>query len=364
MVGVRSLSAVLFWVMAAGALLAAQTPPRMRTDHLRVGVAGSEPFVVATGGRLEGISVEIWQALAAEAGWSYTLQPFENVPHALAALTAGAVDVVIGPVSITAERTRAARFSQPYFQSSLSILSRGGRLTLWQRVAPFFTSAFYYSAGFLLLVLTLVGTLVWLAERHAPGTQFPPHPRRGIPNGIWFAVVTMSTVGYGDLAPKTRLGRMVTGVWILISVVAASSLVAAIGSTLTLTGLRSSAIATAEDLTGKSVAVLTNSPGEEFARRFGARLRGVESLERGYELLRDEAVDAVVFDRPQLLYFLQHHRDGRLTAASAEYMRQNYGFALPLSSDLAHPMNVILLQLEEGGRVDRIVRAWLGENQD
>ena len=276
----------------------------------------------------------------------------------------GAVDVVIGPVSITAQRAQFARFSQPYFQSSLSILSRGGHLTLWQRVAPFFNTASYYAAGVLLLVLTLVGTLVWLAERHAPGTQFPQQPRRGIPNGIWFAVVTMSTVGYGDLAPRPRLGRMVTGVWILISVVAATSLVAAIGSTLTLTGLRSSAIQTAEDLTGKTVAVLTHSPGEEFARRYGARARGVESLQRGYELLRDQAVDAVVFDRPQLLYFLQHHRDSHLTASSAEYVRQNYGFAMPLGSDLAHPMNVNLLQLEEGGRVDRIVRSWLGENQD
>ena len=329
-----------------------------------MGVAGSEPFVVSAPGRLEGIAVEIWQALAAEAGWRYTLQPFENVPRALDALGAGAVDVVIGPVSITAERVRTSRFTQPYFQSSLSILSRGGHLTVWQRVAPLFDTAFYYSAGVLLLVLTLVGTLVWLAERRAPDTQFPHQPRRGIPNGIWFAVVTMSTVGYGDLAPKTRLGRMVTGVWILISVVAASSLVAAIGSTLTLTGLRRSAVATAEDLSGRTVAVLEHSPGEEFARRYGASLRPVESLESGYDLLRNETVDALVFDRPQLLYYMQHHRDPRLSASTAEYVRQNYGFAMPLASDLLHPMNVNLLQLEESGRVDRIVRAWLGQGQE
>ena len=307
--------------------------------ELRVGVAGSEPFVVSSAGRLEGISVEIWRALAAEAGWTFTLQSYENVPDALDALKAGKLDVVVGPVSITSERAQSVRFSQPYFQSSLSILSRRGSLTLWQRIEPFFNTAFYYSAGFLLFILTLVGTLVWLAERRAPDTHFSSSPHHGIPSGIWFALVTMSTVGYGDLAPRTRLGRAITGIWILISVVAASSLVATIGSTLTLTGMRNSTIAAAEDLAGKTVAVLARSPGEKFARDYGAQLHPVETLEQGYDLLKNQSVDALVFDRPQMLYFLQHHRDASLAASSAEYVRQNYGFAVALS------------------RIDRIVRA-------
>lgn len=231
-------------------------------------------------------------------------------------------------------------------------------------MAPFFDSAFYYAVGILLLILTLVGALVWLAERRAPETHFPNQPARGIANGIWFAIVTMSTVGYGDFAPKTRLGRAVTGVWIIISVITASSLVAGIASTLTLTGLRTTVIATAEQLSGRTVAVLSNSPGEVFGRRYGARLRGVESLDKGFDLLDQGAVDAVVFDRPQLLYFLQQRHDPHLSVATAEYMRQNYGFAVSLSSDLAHAMNVNLLQLKESGRVDRIIEAWLGEDQD
>lgn len=355
---------VTMWPVLQSAEQRRPAPKPGRTETLRVGVAGSEPFVVNRAGSMEGISVEIWQALAARTGWSYRLEPYETVPHALEALSSGAVDLVIGPVSITAERTRLVRFSQPYFQSSLSILSRTEGLTLWQRVAPFFNKGFYYAIGVLLLVLTLVGTVIWLAERRAPETSFPHQPGRGIANGIWFAVVTMSTVGYGDLAPKTRLGRTVTGVWIIISIITASSLVAGIASTLTLTGLKTTVITTAEQLAGKTVAVLADSPGEEFAQRYSARMRGVESLASGYELLSRRDVDAVVFDRPQLLYFLRQRRDSQVAVSDAEHMRQNYGFALPLSSDLAHPVNVNLLQLEESGRVDRIVGAWLGEGQE
>jgi polar amino acid transport system substrate-binding protein len=283
----------------------------------------------------------------------------------LKSLSSGALDVVVGPVSITAERANRFRFSQPYYESSLSILSRSEELSPWQRVKPFFNRSFYYAVGFLLFVLTIVGALVWLAERRRPGTQFDGRSLQGIGNGIWFAVVTMSTVGYGDIAPKTRLGRSVTGIWIILSVITASSLVAGIASTLTLTGLRTSVVSTAAQLDGRVVAVLGGSPGEDFARRHEARVREVDSLQQGYDLLSRREVDSVVFDRPQLLYYLQRQRNDIMAVSSAEYMHQNYGFAMSNSSaDLAHAMNVYLLGMQESGRVARIVRNWLGESKE
>lgn len=361
---------VLLLTGAVGALLASAAPPRAsirptQEKVLRVGVAGSEPFVVKRSASLDGISVEIWRAVADEAGWHYKFQTYENVPIALKALSSGALDVVVGPVSITAERAGLFRFSQPYYESSLSILSRSEDLSPWQRVKPFFNSSFYYAVGFLLLVLTIVGALVWLAERRRPETQFNDRALQGIGNGIWLAVVTMSTVGYGDITPKTRLGRAVTGIWIIFSVITASSLVAGIASTLTLTGLKTSVVSTAGQLNGRVVAVLADSPGEDFARRHEARVREVETLQQGYELLSGRQVDSVVFDRPQLLYYMQRQPDSQMAVSSAEYMHQNYGFAMSNSSiDLAHTMNVHLLGLEESGRVARIVRNWLGESKE
>ena len=318
-----------------------------------------------TPGGLEGISVEVWQALAAQAGWRYQLQSFESVPKALEALAAGKLDVVVGPVSITSERARTARFSQPYYASSLSILSRTEKPSWWDRIAPFFSREFFIAVAVLLSVLGLVGTLIWLAERRVPDAVFAHEPGRGIANGIWLAIVTMSTVGYGDLAPKTFLGRLVTAVWIVISVIMATSLVAGIASTLTLTGMSTNAITTAEELHGRNVAALAGSPGESFAREYGARVRRVESLDRAYSLMQQRAVDAVVFDRPQLRYFIARKHDPSVAVARAEYMPQNYGFAMPVSSpELVHDMNLHLLRLEESGRVDRIVQEWLGPDRD
>ncbi|WP_454829011.1 ion transporter [Pseudoxanthomonas wuyuanensis] len=65
---------------------------------------------------------------------------------------------------------------------------------------------------FITTVLTLVvifGALMYLIEG----------PQRGftsIPTSMYWAIVTMATVGFGDIAPQTTLGRLVTSVLILI----------------------------------------------------------------------------------------------------------------------------------------------------
>ncbi|XP_048510338.1 potassium voltage-gated channel protein Shaw-like [Athalia rosae] len=59
---------------------------------------------------------------------------------------------------------------------------------------------------FLLLGIVLFASLVYYAERlqNNPGNNF-----ESIPEGLWWALVTMTTVGYGDMAPKTFPGKFV-----------------------------------------------------------------------------------------------------------------------------------------------------------
>ncbi|MGH2644274.1 MAG: transporter substrate-binding domain-containing protein, partial [Chitinophagaceae bacterium] len=327
-----------------------------------VGVAGTAPFIVNPQNG-SGISLEIWQALASQLGWKYTFKTFVDVPSALQALASGEIDAVVGPVSITADREKNARFSQPYYQSSLSILSRTDKPTLWQRIRPFFSGKFFAAAGIFILILAGVGFLLWLAEHEKNSGQFDPEIVKGIGDGMWCAIVTMSTTGYGDKAPVTFRGRVVAGCWMVISIIFATTLVAGIASTLTLTGLGTSIISNANELSSKKVAVVPDSPAEAFIERYGAKDVPVETLKQGYDLLKKRQVDAVVFDRPQILYFLKEHHDNSVTVSTAEYVRQGYGFALPLKTRLIHPLDIALLQLQESGRVDRIVDEWLGEDE-
>lgn len=65
---------------------------------------------------------------------------------------------------------------------------------------------------FLVMILTsvtIMGALIYLIEGRDNGFT-------SIPRGVYWAVVTMTTVGYGDLSPKTDLGQFISVVLMVL----------------------------------------------------------------------------------------------------------------------------------------------------
>jgi len=90
------------------------------------------------------------------------------------------------------------------------------------KLSPYLTQAHYLLAAlrgskqkiivFLATVSTLVtvfGTLMYVIEG-------PEHGFSSIPKGIYWAIVTLTTVGFGDIVPKTPLGQMVSSLVMII----------------------------------------------------------------------------------------------------------------------------------------------------
>lgn len=67
-----------------------------------------------------------------------------------------------------------------------------------------------------LIMVTLAGTLMYLIENKPGSTVEGVEEFDSIPDGIYWAIVTMTTVGYGDLVPKTTLGKFVSAILILV----------------------------------------------------------------------------------------------------------------------------------------------------
>jgi voltage-gated potassium channel len=62
---------------------------------------------------------------------------------------------------------------------------------------------------FVMMVVLVMGTLMYLVEG-------PEHGFTSIPMGIYWAIVTMTTVGFGDLTPQTDLGRFIASFQMLL----------------------------------------------------------------------------------------------------------------------------------------------------
>jgi voltage-gated potassium channel len=63
--------------------------------------------------------------------------------------------------------------------------------------------------SFVLLVVLVMGTLMYVVEGPANGFT-------SIPVGVYWAITTMTTVGFGDVTPKTDLGRLIASVMMLV----------------------------------------------------------------------------------------------------------------------------------------------------
>ncbi|XP_053998277.1 potassium voltage-gated channel protein Shaw-like isoform X1 [Hylaeus anthracinus] len=70
---------------------------------------------------------------------------------------------------------------------------------------------------FLVLGIVVFASLIFYAERLQDN---PENDFDSIPHGLWWALVTMTTVGYGDMTPKTFPGKFIGGLCALTGVLA------------------------------------------------------------------------------------------------------------------------------------------------
>ena len=63
------------------------------------------------------------------------------------------------------------------------------------------------------LLLVVLSTCLFLIEHEAQPERF-----KSIPHTMWWGIVTLTTVGYGDMVPVTQLGRVLGGMTMLIGI--------------------------------------------------------------------------------------------------------------------------------------------------
>jgi len=341
---------------------AGESPDTERSSEvLTVGIGGTPPFLMREGQEYEGLVLDLWQLIAVINDYEYELVLQTDTQAALDAVSSGELDLLVGPFSITSERLQTVNFTRPFFVSSVGVLVPSELPTLWIRVRPFFTTAALSSVAGLLVCLFVVGNAMWLVERQDNPEHFSKAYLPGIGNGMWFALVTLTTVGYGDRAPATPAGRFIASVWMLISLIAVSSLIGGLASafTLALSQRPTEGITTPEDLRGTRIAAVMGSSATIWAAEYDARVIEQPQLEDAVALVSEGKADGVVFDRPALEYYLSQNPELDLHLADFALSAENFGFVLPYNSPLTKSLDLTIVQLKEEGAIEQLSDRWL-----
>ncbi len=347
---VVALLGLLWAASSAPATAQTQEPPSAEAIQdrsnaaapLRVGIKEAIPFSVIKDDVWTGLSVDLWRAMADELGVRYQFQemPLEQL---FTSLESGELDLAIAALTVTREREQRVDFTHSYFTTGLSIAISGRPQQVWSAVARRIFSAVFLEIILGILVLLVVsGMLVYFFERRKNPADFGQGPLYGIANGIWWAAVTMTTVGYGDRVPKSLGGRLAAIVWMFAGILIISSFTASVTSTLTVARLESQ-IRGPRDLKGLRVATIDDSTGADYLARQGIAHQTFASPEKCLQLLQAGEVDAVVHDAPILRYLCLSQYPGELEVLKDTFEKQHYAIALPQDSPLRESLNRALL---------------------
>lgn len=321
-------------------------PAPAPAKKLLVGTHVAPPFAMKDAdGHWTGLSIDLWREAANRLHLDYEFREMPTPESLVDGVAEGSLDASIAAITVTARRAEKVDFTQPFYNSGLGIVvpARSGN-AWWTLLRSFFSLQFLQVVLALALVLLIAGFALWLFERKANAEQFGGRPAHGLGSAFWWSAVTMTTVGYGDKAPRTLGGRLVGLVWMFTSVIIISGFTAQIASSLTVNRLHS-AIKGPGDLPHYNVATVENSIASRYLQAEHAPIVGRESIDSALDAVASGQADACVYDAAILSYYLRS-RPG-LTLLPATFDSRDYAVAVPLHGGLRKPLDIALLEIEQ-----------------
>ena len=350
------------WIAVAAVLLAVTVPEVSRAGGPRwiVATSPAPPFVIERpDGSFGGLSVALWDQVAKQLGVEYELRAYSK--EALwDAVAAGEVELAVGALDVTADREERVDFSHPFYRAGLGVASQPQREPGWREdVASLLSWRVVRILGLAMLLLAVAGVLVWLIERRHNRQHFSEGVQ-GLGDGIWWSAVTMTTVGYGDKAPITPVGRTVALLWMFASLVLIATITGAIASSLTVSHLHTRLDSPAE-LSRVRVGAVEGSVAATWLDERGIGYEPGHDARAVLDLLVRGKVEAVLHDAPILGYLIAREYAGQARLLPMRVEHEDYAFALPPGSPHREAVSRALIHQVRRGAWADIRRVYLGE---
>jgi polar amino acid transport system substrate-binding protein len=345
-------------------------------QKVKLGVRKIEPFITSKDNKYSGFSIDLWDQLAKDSNIETTeIKEYPNVNDLLKAVENKEVDAAIAAISITADRENVVDFTTPMYNSGLSIMTKtdpkpNSVTEIFNQVKnSVFNSEFASLVGIMSLISFLLANLLYFVEkRKDDGFLDEKNYLSGISLSFWWGITAL--FGQHDRQPGTKIGRFIGVLWMIFGVLFLAFFTGQITSNLTADKI-SGNISNIKDLKGKKIATVYKSTAQNYlvandyiqapkeAQEQNPNLK--MTLAEAGELLKNDQVEAVVYDGPALDYYVKSKGDGKLQTVGGLFTAENYGIALPSGSNLRKTLNLNLLKVQENGTYNDLKTKYFGE---
>jgi ABC-type amino acid transport substrate-binding protein len=318
------------------------------SDTLKVGIIEDPPFIALEAtGDYDGVAIQLWKEIASRLDLVYEYKIYSDKLGLLRALDYNEIDISIDPMHVNPTRLKLFDISQPFFISSIGVATTSKvKSQLQVFLSNFFSLDFLRLIFFLVFIIFIFGFILWLFERRNNKRQFRPG-LIGLFDGLWWSAVTMTTVGYGDKAPKTKAGRIIAMIWMFSAIVIISGFTATIASTLTLDALGSN-IQSIQDLKRESnLGTVYGSSAYSFLTVHDIEIKHFyDSPEEAMKALSKKEVNTIVYDKTVLDYLINSNQlNESINLLPANFNKQYQSIFMPKGNDLMDKINPEIISI-------------------
>ncbi|MBU9714899.1 glutamine ABC transporter substrate-binding protein [Evansella tamaricis] len=117
-----------------------------------------------------------------------------------------------------------------------------------------------------------------------------------------------------------------------------------------------------DDVDGRPVATRAATTSEDYlVENTDAEVRLFPDIVNAYQDLIAGRVDAVIYDVPNVLYYIETEALGEMKTVGDLLTGEQYGIAFPADSELRAQVNEALAEMKEDGTYGDIYEKWFGE---
>ncbi|XP_026390852.1 glutamate receptor 2.7-like isoform X1 [Papaver somniferum] len=309
--------------------------------------------------KVTGFSKDVFETVMFGLPYEYDYVPYEingvsagNYNKLTYSVYTKQFDVVVGDVTIVANRSRYVEFSQPYSNSGVRMITlktdKNLTSSLWWFLWPwskdlwFITIAFFLTTGF----------SVWVFERGKnPEFQGPLSQQLGKYLSFSFSI---SVFAHKEKL-ESNYSRFIVSLWSFSVYILMGCFIANLTSMLTAKNLQTSTV------TG-SVGYQSGSFVSELLVDLGyhpSKLVQLSTIGEYANALKNGSVSAIYDEIPFIKVFLAHYCN-EFTVAGPTYPAGGFGFVFPLDSPLVSYASHGVLEFAEGNKMKEFEEKWFG----